>query len=177
VNILITNDDGPEAHGLGVLKRAVKAVYPEARIVTLTPRLGQGGQGLAITPLTAEALPVEQIEPGFFVCDGKPADLIYVGLGLPQLFLPEGQFDLVLTGVNHGHNVGMDVFHSGDIHPIPLFQSIWPEYQRSHHPLCFSHNLPERIKISEKVLWTAKRGTVSPWISCAPSPCHVTADS
>ena len=115
MNILITNDDGPEAYGLGLLRLAARMVYPDARIVTLAPRLGQGGQGLAITPLAAEALPVEQIGSDCYVCDGKPADLIYVGLGLPQRFLSQGQFDLVLTGVNHGHNVGMDVFHSGTV--------------------------------------------------------------
>ena len=115
MNILIANDDGPEAHGLAVLQRAARAVYPEARIVTLAPRWGQGGQGLAITPLAADALEVEKIEPDFYVCDGKPADLIYVGLGLPERYLPSGQFDLVLTGVNHGQNVGMDVFHSGTV--------------------------------------------------------------
>lgn len=115
MNILIANDDGPEAHGLALLRNAAKARYPEAKIVTLAPRLGQGGQGLAITPLPAEALSVEQIAPDFYVCDGKPADLMYVGLGLPQRFLSHGQFDLVLTGVNHGHNVGMDVFHSGTV--------------------------------------------------------------
>ena len=115
MNIMIANDDGPEAHGLALLRRAARTVYPEARIVTLAPRIGQGGQGLAITPLAADALALEQIEPGFYVCDGKPADLIYVGLGLPHRFLPHGQFDLVLTGVNHGQNVGMDVFHSGTV--------------------------------------------------------------
>lgn len=115
MNILIANDDGPAAHGLALLQRAARAVYPEARIVTLAPRLGQGGQGLAITPLPAEALTVEQIAGDCYVCDGKPADLMYVGLGLPHRFLPHGQFDLVLTGVNHGQNVGMDVFHSGTV--------------------------------------------------------------
>lgn len=115
MNILITNDDGPEAHGLALLRRAAKEAYPEARIVTLAPRRGQGGQGLAITPLAAEELKVEQIEPHFYVCDGTPADLIYLGLGLSHRYLLHGQFDLVLTGVNHGHNVGMDVFHSGTV--------------------------------------------------------------
>ena len=115
MNILITNDDGPEAHGLALLRRAAKAVYPEAKIVTLSPRRGQGGQGLAITPLAPEELGVEQIERDFYVCDGTPADLIYLGLGLPQRYLDRGNFDLVLTGVNHGHNVGMDVFHSGTV--------------------------------------------------------------
>jgi 5'/3'-nucleotidase SurE len=115
VNILLTNDDGPEAHGLAVLDRAARMVYPEATIVTLAPRQGQGGQGLGITPLPADAFHVEQVEPGYFVCHGKPADLIYLGLGSPRQFLPEGQFDLVFTGVNHGQNVGMDVFHSGTV--------------------------------------------------------------
>ncbi|MEO7859754.1 MAG: 5'/3'-nucleotidase SurE [Nitrospirales bacterium] len=115
MNILVTNDDGPEAHGLAVLRRAAKAVYPDAKIVTLSPKRGQGGQGLAITPLAPEELEVEQIEPDFYVCEGTPADLIYLGLGLPRRFLGSGQFDLVLTGVNHGHNVGMDVFHSGTV--------------------------------------------------------------
>ena len=115
MNILIANDDGSEAYGLRLLQEAVRSVYPDAKIVTLAPRLGQGGQGLAITPQAAEEIPVEQIKPNFYVCDGKPADLIYVGLGLPHRFLPHGQFDLVLTGVNHGQNVGMDVFHSGTV--------------------------------------------------------------
>lgn len=115
MNILLTNDDGPNAHGLEVLRRAVRTVYPESRIVTLTQKQGRGGQGLAITPLAAEAFHVEEVEPGFYVCDGTPADLIYVGLGSPQRFLPQGQFAVVLTGVNHGHNVGMDVFHSGTV--------------------------------------------------------------
>lgn len=115
MNILLTNDDGPEAHGLTLLQQAVRTVYPKAKIVTLAPRQGQGGQGLGITPLAEEEFHIEQIEPDFFVCHGKPADLIYVGLGTPRRFLSEGQFNLVFTGVNHGHNVGMDVFHSGTV--------------------------------------------------------------
>lgn len=115
MNILITNDDGPGAYGLEVLQGAVQAVYPEARIVTLTQKQGRGGQGLAITPVDAEALPIETVEPDVYICDGTPADLIYAGVGMSRRFLADGQFDLVLTGVNHGHNVGMDVFHSGTV--------------------------------------------------------------
>lgn len=115
MNILLTNDDGLAAYGLGLLQQVARRVYPQARIVTLTQKQGPGGQGLAITPVDAEALPIEAVGPDFYVCDGTPADLIYVGLGRPARFLADGQFDLVLTGVNHGHNVGMDVFHSGTV--------------------------------------------------------------
>jgi 5'/3'-nucleotidase SurE len=51
----------------------------------------------------------------FYVSDAKPADLIYLGLGQPKRFLKNGCFDLVLTGINHGENIGMDVFHSGTV--------------------------------------------------------------
>jgi 5'-nucleotidase len=115
MNVLIANDDGPDAYGLEVLCRAVTAVYPNARVVRLTQKQGQGGQGMAITPMAAEELPLEEIAPDVYLCDGTPADLMYVGLGTPERFLPKGQFDLVVTGVNHGHNVGMDVFHSGTV--------------------------------------------------------------
>jgi 5'/3'-nucleotidase SurE len=91
MNILIANDDGPDAHGLRVLQQAVQAVYPEARMMTLTQRQGRGGQGMAITPMAVEELPLEQIAPDVYLCDGTPADLMYVGLGTPERFLPNGQ--------------------------------------------------------------------------------------
>jgi 5'/3'-nucleotidase SurE len=150
MNILITNDDGPEAHGLALLRKVARAVYPEARIVTLAPRLGQGGQGLAITPLAADALKVEKIAPHFYVCDGKPADLIYVGLGMPHRYLPGGQFDLVLTGVNHGQNVGMDVFHSGTVGMAMLASALFGvramafSQQVEHGTLGLSHEVSFR---------------------------------
>jgi len=115
MNVLITNDDGPEAYGLALLQRAARATFPEAQIVTIAPHNGQGGLGMAITPIPPEVLTVEQLEKDFYICHGKPADLIYVGLGMSDRFLAEGRFDLVLTGVNHGQNIGMDVFHSGTV--------------------------------------------------------------
>ncbi len=114
MNILIANDDGPEAAGIKVLRRAAEIVHPNARIVSLMPKTGVGGKGLSITPGEQE-LTLQRLTPHEYVCDGTPAHLIYFALGSPRRFLPQGQFDLVLTGLNHGENVGMDVFHSGTV--------------------------------------------------------------
>lgn len=115
MNILIANDDGPCAEGLGVLRVAARAAYPDATIVTISPKNAIGGQGLSVTPKHLEDLLVEKIASQFYVCDAKPADLIYLALGEPERFLSHGTFDLVLTGINHGENIGMDVFHSGTV--------------------------------------------------------------
>ena len=115
MKILIANDDGPKAEGLQVLRAAAKAAYPHATIVTITPRQPSGGQGLSVTPRNLRDLPVERMDSQWYVCDAKPADIIYLALGQPRRFLARGRFDLVLTGVNHGENIGMDVFHSGTV--------------------------------------------------------------
>lgn len=115
MNILIANDDGPGAEGLEVLMVATRAAYPDATIVSISPKQAIGGQGLSVTPKDLEDLPVEKVAAHFYVCDAKPADLIYLALGQPERFLGHGSFDLVLTGINHGENIGMDVFHSGTV--------------------------------------------------------------
>jgi 5'-nucleotidase len=115
VNILIANDDGFKADGLAVLCSAAKQAYPDATIVCLCPKDPVGGLGLSVTPRDLDAFQVEKVASHVYVSDAKPADLIYLALGQPERFLPDGTFDLVLTGINHGENIGMDVFHSGTV--------------------------------------------------------------
>jgi 5'/3'-nucleotidase SurE len=114
MNILITNDDGPLAAGLLILQCAARRVFPDARIVTLTPQSGEGGKSLSVTPSSRKI--AAEAQPLAYAPNITPADLIYLALGSSHLFLDDGeQFDLVLAGVNHGENVGMDVFHSGTV--------------------------------------------------------------
>ena len=115
MNILIANDDGPGSEGLKALQTATKAAYPDATIVTFVPRKPMGGQGLSVTPQLLDDFVVDEVASHFYVCDARPADLIYLALGEPERFLKRGRFDLVLTGINHGENIGMDVFHSGTV--------------------------------------------------------------
>lgn len=115
MNILITNDDGANAYGLKILARAVTTQFKGARLVILTTGAAMVGQGMCITPVHLLDIPVKQREAGFFVCEAKPVDLVYLALQHPERFLPTGRFDLVVTGVNHGQNVGMDILHSGTV--------------------------------------------------------------
>jgi len=115
MNILIANDDGPEAEGLGALRSAAQTAYPGATVVILSPKTPLGGQGLSVTPKPLDEFTVEEVACQFYIADAKPADLMYLGLGQPERFLKQGRFDLVLTGINHGENIGMDVFHSGTV--------------------------------------------------------------
>lgn len=115
MNILVANDDGFEAEGLAVLCSAAERAFPSATVVCLCPKVPMGGLGLSVTPKDLSAFQVEQVASHIYVSDAKPADLIYLALGQPERFLPDGKFDLVLTGINHGENIGMDVFHSGTV--------------------------------------------------------------
>jgi 5'/3'-nucleotidase SurE len=150
MNILITNDDGPVAVGLLVLQCAAKRVFPDARVVTLTPQNREGGKSLSITSSSksiAEGLPLAHSAGNI-----TPADLIYLALGSSHLFLNEGErFDLVLSGVNHGENVGMDVFHSGTVGMAMLASGLFEV-----PALAFSQQIPyPTITHDETVFRTA----------------------
>jgi len=117
VSILITNDDGPNTAGLIALQEAVKATWPEAFTVTLTTKVPKTGAGMAITtnyPL--EELSLEQVGKNEWTLDGYPADLIYYAFLHADHWLTGGAtWRWVVSGINYGQNVGMDVYHSGTV--------------------------------------------------------------
>ncbi len=114
--ILLTNDDGLESPGLTTMVHALLSTGRyDLRVVA--PEKEQSGVGHCITihwPLFAEAVtlpdPVKSI-PAFRVA-GTPADC--VKLAITNLF-PDFVPDLVVSGINRGPNVGMNVFYSGTV--------------------------------------------------------------
>jgi 5'-nucleotidase len=58
-------------------------------------------------------LRVEKHGENLFSVDGTPADSVYVALHEPSL-LPRKP-DLIVSGMNHGLNLGQDVFYSGTV--------------------------------------------------------------
>jgi 5'-nucleotidase len=58
-------------------------------------------------------LRVVEREPGIFAVDGTPADSVYVALNSERV-LPRRP-DVVVSGMNHGLNLGLDVFYSGTV--------------------------------------------------------------
>ncbi|HJK97386.1 MAG TPA: 5'/3'-nucleotidase SurE [Polyangiaceae bacterium LLY-WYZ-14_1] len=106
--LLLANDDGVDAPGLRALKTALEAV---AEVVVVAPEREQSGHSHSIT--LQRPLRLNQVDPGVWAIDGTPADCTYVGLFHPKL-LPRTP-DLVVSGINHGPNLGADVFYSGTV--------------------------------------------------------------
>lgn len=113
VRVLLTNDDGIEADGLEHLRRALLGT-PGVELAVIAPDGNRSAIGRGIT--TRRALAVERVEFGDGTCgyatDGTPVDCVRLAaLGLVEGFMPE----LVVSGVNHGANLGDDVTYSGTV--------------------------------------------------------------
>lgn len=106
MNILISNDDGIEARGINVLFEEIQKNF---KPVIIAPDKERSSCGHGIT--LGEPLRVKSIDENRFSCSGYPADCILVGLGGILQDRPQ----LVLSGINHGANLGQDRFYSGTI--------------------------------------------------------------
>lgn len=105
MRILVTNDDGHSAEGLAALESAA-AQFGE--IFVLAPADQQSYVGHRVT--TQAPLTLTQISGHRFHLDGTPADCVRIAhkaLGF--------QPDLVLSGINHGGNLGADFYTSGTV--------------------------------------------------------------
>ncbi len=104
--ILISNDDGIRAAGLLALANALSDL---GEVVVVAPDRERSATSHAITldaPLRATEGP-----PGWWAIDGTPADCVYLAL----LHLLDRRPALVVSGINHGYNLGSDFFYSGTV--------------------------------------------------------------
>jgi 5'-nucleotidase len=106
LNILIANDDGVFAPGIQAL---AKALSPLGRVVIVAPESERSGFSSALT-LDRPLRPI-QIQQDVWAVNGTPADCVY--LAMNGLF--DFEFDLVLSGINSGANLGDDVLYSGTV--------------------------------------------------------------
>jgi len=104
--ILVTNDDGIHAAGLAAL---AAALAPLGEVYVVAPDREQSAVGHALT--LHRPLRVERVAERRFAVNGTPSDCVNLGvLGL----LPEPPA-LVVSGINHGSNLGDDVTYSGTV--------------------------------------------------------------
>lgn len=106
---LLSNDDGVDAVGLRALRDALTAV---GDVVICAPAVEQSGTSHSIS--LHRPLRLLEEEPGIFCVDGTPADCVYVALHSIGRVLPRRP-DVVVSGLNHGLNLGNDVFYSGTV--------------------------------------------------------------
>lgn len=107
MRILMTNDDGIEADGLRFLAEELAS---RAEVTVVAPERNQSGCGHAIT--LNRPLRVRERAPGWFSVDGTPTDCVNYGV---HYLREHGSPDLVISGVNHGVNLGDDVTYSGTV--------------------------------------------------------------
>ena len=105
--ILLTNDDGILAPGLGRMKDALKAAGH--RVSVVAPDREQSASSHSIT--LDRPLRIRRIEEDVHTVDGTPTDCVLVGCH----GVLEGRPDLVVSGINHGPNLGEDVSYSGTV--------------------------------------------------------------
>lgn len=106
--ILVSNDDGVQAAGNVALREALSSI---ADVVTVAPEREQSANSHSIT--LHRPLRHKQYAENVHAIDGTPVDCIYVALYHPRL-LPRRP-DLVVSGINHGPNLGTDTFYSGTV--------------------------------------------------------------
>ncbi len=110
LNILISNDDGVQSHGIQTLARALKKV---GHVTVVAPEREQSTMGHALTLHKPVRLFHVHSEEGMdqYALSGTPADCVYMGIR----WVLKSQPDIIVSGINRGVNVGNDIYYSGTI--------------------------------------------------------------
>ncbi|MEN9810067.1 MAG: 5/3-nucleotidase SurE [Pseudomonadota bacterium] len=108
MRILLCNDDGYQAMGIQTLAATLKAAGHDVTIVA--PHEERSGQSHAMTFF--RPVLVRKIDEKTYSVYGTPADCAFLAL---HDILKGTTFDLVISGINHGLNVGWDVNYSGTV--------------------------------------------------------------
>jgi 5'-nucleotidase len=108
VRILITNDDGIHAEGLGVCEQIGRALSEDVWVIA--PEYDQSGVSHSLS--LNDPLRLREIGERHFAVKGTPTDCVIMGA---RHILKDRPPDLVLAGVNRGRNAGEDVIYSGTV--------------------------------------------------------------
>ncbi|WP_448216985.1 5'/3'-nucleotidase SurE [Endozoicomonas sp. 2B-B] len=106
MRILLSNDDGVLATGLSTLYSSLDGLGE--RIVFAPDR---NSSGLSSSLTLGRPLRVTEHSNGFNSVDGTPADCVHLAVNA----LLEQEPDIVVSGINHGPNLGDDVLYSGTV--------------------------------------------------------------
>ncbi|PNR95727.1 5'/3'-nucleotidase SurE [Petrotoga sp. 9PWA.NaAc.5.4] len=111
MNILISNDDGIMSPGIITLKEYLSRKH---NVYVVAPDIERSATGHAITvrnPLWAKEVKFGDIFFGHAV-NGTPADCVKIGL---DAIYKNVKFDVVVSGINKGANLGTDILYSGTV--------------------------------------------------------------
>ena len=109
MRILVTNDDGVNA---AQLVNLIKWCQKLGEVTTFVPKYEQSGKSHGFEIKTPFEVKQQELEPGLTVwtVDSTPADCVRIAvLGMKM------EFDLVVSGINRGFNIGADMMYSGTV--------------------------------------------------------------
>lgn len=106
MRILLSNDDGYFAPGLAALARALATV---AEITVVAPERNRSGASNSLT--LDRPLSLKRANNGFYFVNGTPTDCVHLAV----TGMLEHQPDMVVSGINHGENMGDDTIYSGTV--------------------------------------------------------------
>lgn len=107
MRILLSNDDGVNAQGINTLAEVLSEI---AEIIIVAPDRNRSGASNSLTLETP--LRVTQVRPNVYSVQGTPTDCVHFAL---NELLKSDMPDLVVSGINHGANLGDDVLYSGTV--------------------------------------------------------------
>lgn len=106
MKILVSNDDGYLAKGINVLAESLAEV---ADVTVVAPDRNYSGASNSLT--LHSPLRIRRVRDGCYCVNGTPSDSVHLALSGYLDFEP----DLVVSGINHGANLGDDVIYSGTV--------------------------------------------------------------
>ncbi|PCS23672.1 5'/3'-nucleotidase SurE [Candidatus Enterovibrio escicola] len=106
MHILISNDDGVFAEGINILADALSEI---ATITVVAPDRNHSGASNSLT--LENPLRVRQVGERRYAVQGTPTDSVHIAMNE----LISEKIDFVITGINHGANLGDDVLYSGTV--------------------------------------------------------------
>jgi len=106
--ILVSNDDGYQAHGIKILEKVARGLSDDVWVVA--PETEQSAVSHSLT--IRRPLRIRKVRDRCFAVDGTPTDCVMLAV---QHILKEDKPTLCLSGINGGGNLGEDVTYSGTI--------------------------------------------------------------
>jgi len=105
--ILVTNDDGVNAEGIKRLRRAMSRI---GEVIVVAPETQKSGASHALT--LSDPLRSNRIDASTLAVDGTPTDCVLLAM---RGLLNDRKPDILVSGMNHGPNLGDDVTYSGTV--------------------------------------------------------------
>lgn len=113
MKILLSNDDGIAANGIRCLSEALSLEH-EVYVIAPDRERSAAGHSLTLhTPIRVEEVEAYYNVKRAWVTTGTPGDCVKIGIN--AILSSDEQPDIVISGINHGPNLGADILYSGTV--------------------------------------------------------------